>query len=132
MYRLLFCLTGVLLLLALGCGPNLPYPVVPLSGTVTYQGTPVPGLPIFFMPTEGRDSNGFSDENGRFTMIYTARVDGVQTGRGTFFVELSPGDGRLYDNRELLETIAAKYPKGNDLLQFEITRRENNFRLELE
>ena len=132
MYRLCFCLTGMCCLFVLGCGPKLPYEVVPLSGTVTYQGTPVPGLPIFFLPETGRPSNGFSDKNGKFNMIYTVKVDGVQTGKGTFYVELSPNDGRIYDNRELLNTIAQKYRKGNELLQFEITKKDKKFELKLE
>lgn len=132
MYRLFCCVTGFSLLFILGCGPKLPYEVVPFSGTVTYQGTPVPGLPIFFLPEKGRPSNGFSDKDGKFTMIYTAKVDGIQTGKGSFYTELSPGDGSHYDNRELLETIAAKYPKNNELLLFEFTKKEKNFELKLE
>ena len=132
MYRLSCCLIGVTFLFVPGCGPKLPYEVVPFAGTVTYQGTPVPGLPIFFLPEEGRPSNGFSDKNGKFNMVYTVKVDGIQTGNGSFYIELSPGDGSLYDNRALLETIANKYPKRNELLQFEITKRERNFELKLE
>jgi len=132
MYRLLCCLSGISLLLFLGCGQKLPYEVVPFAGTVTYQGEPVPGLPIFFLPETGRPSNGFSDKDGKFNMIYTARVDGIQTGPGSFYVELSPNDGSHYNNLELLQTIAAKYPKKNNLLQFEFKKREKNFELKLE
>lgn len=132
MYRLFCCWAGISLLALSGCGPKLPYEVVPFAGTVTYQGDPVPGLPIFFLPEAGRPSNGFSDKNGKFNMIYTAQVDGVQTGKGSFYVELTVGDGSQYNNRELLQTIAAKYPKRNELLQFEITKKEKNFELKLE
>ena len=132
MYRLLCCLTGLSCLLAVGCGPKLPYDVVPFAGTVTYQGAPVPGLPIYFLPETGRPSNGFSDKDGKFTMIYTVRVDGVQTGKGTIYFELGPGDGMEFNNKELLGTIAKKYGKGNELLQFEITKKETNYELKLE
>lgn len=132
MQRLLCCWIGMTLLLVLGCGPKLPYEVVPFSGTVTYQGKPVPGLPVFFFPEQGRPSNGFSDENGKFSMIYTARVDGVQTGKGHFYIELSLNDGSKYNNRELLETLAKKYPKGNELLQFEFKKAEKKFELKLD
>ena len=129
---------GVLTLLVVailgttGCGPKLPYEVVKCSGTVTYQGQPVPGIPLFFVPQTGRPSNGFTDEKGRFSMIYTATKDGIQTGHGYFYFELSPGDGRLHNNEELLGTIAKKYGKGNELLKFEITKAEKNFELKLE
>ena len=132
MYRLLCCVMGITFLFVLGCGPKLPYEVVPFAGTVTYQGAPVPGLPVFFLPETGRPSNGFSDKDGKFNMIYTVKVDGIQTGKGSFYTELSPSDGSLYDNRELLQTIAKKYPKNNELLQFEITKKEKNFELKLE
>ncbi len=132
MYRWFCCLAGVSFLFLTGCGPKLPYEVVPFSGTVTYQGKPVPGLPIFFFPETGRPSNGFSDKDGKFTMIYTAKVDGIQTGKGTFYIELTLDDGRKYDNRELLETIAKKYKKGNELLQFDFKKKEKNFELKLE
>jgi len=132
MYRLLCCLTGLSCLLALGCGPKLPYDVVPFSGTVTYQGAPVPGLPIFFEPETGRPSNGQTDKDGKFTMIYTVKVDGVQTGKGTFYFMLNPGDGIEFNNRALLDTIAKKYGEKNELLQFEITKKETNFELKLE
>lgn len=132
MYRVLCFVMGITVLFVLGCGSKLPYEVVPFAGTVTYQGDPVPGLPIFFLPETGRPSNGFSDKNGKFNMIYTVKVDGVQTGKGSFYMELSPSDGSLYDNRELLQTIAKKYPKNNELLQFEITKKEKNFELKLE
>lgn len=123
---------GACFLLFTGCGPKLPYEVVPFFGTVTYQGEPVPGLPLFYLPEEGRPSNGFSDKDGKFNMVYTARVDGIQTGKGSFYVELNLDDGRKYENRELLETIAKKYPKGNELLQFDFKKKENNFELKLE
>jgi len=132
MYRLLCCLTGISLLLILGCGPKLPYDVVPFSGTVTYQGDPVPGLPIYFAPETGRPSNGLTDKDGKFTMIYTVKVDGVQTGKGTFYTILGPGAGDQYNNQELLGKIAQKYGEKNELLQFEITKKETNFELKLE
>ena len=65
-------------------------------------------------------------------MIYTARVDGVQTGKGYFYIELSLNDGSKYNNRELLETLAKKYPKGNELLQFEFNKAEKKFELKLD
>lgn len=132
MKHLLLCLIGASLPLWIGCGPKLPYEVVPFAGTVTYQGNPVPGLPIFYSPEEGRPSNGYSDKDGKFNMVYTARVDGIQTGKGTFYVELNIDDGRKYENRELLDTIAKKYGKGNDLLQCDFKKKETNYELKLE
>ena len=133
MCRLFFCfLMGIMFLISCGCGPKLPYPVVAFSGTVTYQGEPVPGLPIAFIPEVGRPSNAFSDKDGKFNFVYTVEKDGVQTGNGTFCVALGPTDGRLYNNRELLETIAKKYSTGNEYLKVEITKKEKNYELKLE
>jgi hypothetical protein len=133
MYRFVCYLTGVAILFTCGCGgPNLPYKVVLLAGTVTYQGNPVPGLPIFFMPEAGRPSNAFSDKDGKFSFVYTLEADGVQAGKGTFFVELSPTDGTKYNNRTVLDEIAKKYPKNNELLKVEITKKETKYELKLE
>jgi hypothetical protein len=126
----LFC-TGVILLICFsGCKPRLPYEIVPFSGTVTYQGKPVPNTEIVFSPEVGRPSNGRTDENGRFTMIYTVQYDGVQKGKGKFFFQIPRmiGDNNTSELRKVLE----KYGAENTPLLFDIQKAEKNFEIKLE
>ena len=91
--------SGVLVCLLMsisGCGgPDLPYEVVPLEGTVTYQGEPLEGVTVHFRPTEGRESSAISEEGGKFVMRYTHDVDGVQKGTGKFYLTMPEQMGSL-------------------------------------
>jgi len=122
-------LVGILLLLPAGCTRG-PYEVVPFSGTVTWQGKPVPDLAIFFEPEVGRPSNGVTDENGRFTMIYTVKRNGVQKGKGKFYFEGNRmiGDG---DSGQFAE-IFKKYSRDNTPLLLDVQKPEKNYELKLE
>jgi len=69
----------------IGCdrGPKLP-PMEKVSGTVTFDGTPVTGGVIAFIPdvTKGPDGSmgvGSLDQNGHYT-IRTLRVEGALVG----------------------------------------------------
>ena len=71
MLRFLHCLICWIAVVATisGCGDGGPR-VVPVTGTVTRNGKPVPNLFINFMPEAGRPSWGHSDEQGQFTLEY--------------------------------------------------------------
>ncbi|HEX4613250.1 MAG TPA: hypothetical protein VH092_34000, partial [Urbifossiella sp.] len=47
--------------LLLGCGSDGPK-IVKVSGTVTRNGAPVPGVAVSFTPANGRPSWGMADE----------------------------------------------------------------------
>lgn len=70
-----------LLTLALpGCSDS-GMDVVPVEGTVTWNGEPVPNIVVEFMPTQGnRPSQGFTDENGHFKLNYTIDEEGAEVG----------------------------------------------------
>ncbi|MDO4587271.1 MAG: hypothetical protein Q4C95_08240 [Planctomycetia bacterium] len=127
---------AVLFLSFVGCGPKLPYEVVEFEGTLTYNGTPIPNVSFFFEPIEGRTSSGETDANGKFSMIYTADVDGVQTGKGHFYFISMPSMGGLAGETNADETnyqavLSQKYPRGNSDLVVEITKAEKNYELKL-
>ncbi|MDR1268460.1 MAG: DUF4198 domain-containing protein [Planctomycetaceae bacterium] len=130
-FYLILC-TGVILLTCFsGCKPSLPYEIVPFSGTVTYQGKPAPNTEIIFAPEIGRPSNGRTDANGRFTMIYTVQYNGVQKGKGKFFFQTSRmiGDNSIVSE---LQKVLEKYGAENTPLQFDIQKAEKNFEIKLE
>jgi hypothetical protein len=72
--------------LASGCSSGTS--VVEVNGTVTHRGKKIPRLLLNFVPETGRPSWGYSDENGRFKLIYEKDRDGIQVGKHTVWVEL--------------------------------------------
>lgn len=59
------CIVGIILLLVVGCGPRELVPV-PVHGTVTLDGKPLPDGQISFI-TPGQVPKSLPIENGRFT-----------------------------------------------------------------
>jgi len=62
-------------LLAAGCGKKTSYKLAPVSGVVTLDGKPVPGLCVSFQPVAGKagpdvgpSSIGFTGPDGRYTL----------------------------------------------------------------
>jgi hypothetical protein len=66
-------------LLPLGCGDYAP-PIGEVSGTVTYQGKPVPGVTVNFLPDAGRPSWGLTDEDGFYVLHWDESHDGAEVG----------------------------------------------------
>src|SRR5262249_54770418 len=91
MLRFLHCLICWIAVVATisGCGDGGPR-VVPVTGTVTRNGKPVPNLFINFMPEAGRPSWGHSDEQGQFTLEYDRERKGAEVGKHKVFVKLRP------------------------------------------
>jgi len=69
----------------LGCNSSGPA-IVPVSGTVTRNGKPVPFVSLYFQPTSGRPSVGNCDGEGRFKLGYTRDQDGAKVDTHTVFV----------------------------------------------
>lgn len=74
-----FCLFAILAVS--GCGPSGPKlpDLVPVSGTVTYDGKPLDNATVTFSPMEGGQAgfgaSGFTDSSGKYT-LETAAGDG--------------------------------------------------------
>jgi hypothetical protein len=74
----LVCFAMLLLFLA-GCGSDIELGKV--SGTVTKGGKPQPNLFVNFSPGEGRrGSQGYTDDNGQYSLRYTADKVGAVLG----------------------------------------------------
>lgn len=68
-----------------GCGPAGPRAdiekVVPVSGTLTYQGKPLEHYQVTFLPTDGkRPATGVTDASGKFSMGTNTKGDGATVG----------------------------------------------------
>ena len=111
------------------CGCNHGPEVVEVTGTVTYQGRPVPNLYLNFKPEKGRPSWGITDKEGKYWLHYSKARDGARTGKHTVWVQFrprSPGEElRLTaagSSKNLLPAILEKYGKEETTpLKFEIT-----------
>jgi hypothetical protein len=91
-----------------GCseGPE----VVPVTGTVTRNGKPVPGVMINFMPEDGRPSWAITDAEGRYELQYSKSYTGGLVGKHKVFVgyDANP-DGSAPALNEEQQEIVKKY-----------------------
>jgi hypothetical protein len=91
MERFLFCtLAGMIVIGLSGCGSSGPA-VHTVSGTLTYQGSPLPNMGVTFQPVDNsRPSYGETDAEGHFTLRYTGTEDGALEGEHIVFVDYLP------------------------------------------
>lgn len=83
------CALLVSLILTSGCSENSG--IRPVTGSVTLDGKPCPGLFVLFTPLEGESrtsSRGQTDSEGKFTLRYTSQIQGAQVGK--HLVQISP------------------------------------------
>jgi hypothetical protein len=91
-----------LILFASGCGSGIELGKV--TGRITKNGKPQPNLLICFSPGQGRrGSEGFTDEDGHYTLIYTTDKYGAVLGsqRVTITTEKNPGKNLLSKDVEV-------------------------------
>lgn len=130
---------GLLAALALLAGCSSGPKVVPVSGTLTRNGKPVPKLTVHFIPDQGRPSWGVSDDTGRFTLEYDSTLKGAVTGPHTVWVQWRPGSMQEEMNPKAaskpadLPAILAKYgSQDKSPLKIEITRGTDDLELKLD
>lgn len=78
-----------------GCGSKETGPtlekVVPVSGTLTYQGKPLENYQVSFIPTDGRrPAVGNTDATGKFTLGTNDLADGAPPGKHKVAVTFAP------------------------------------------
>jgi hypothetical protein len=121
-------LVGTTLLLFLGCEPpsNLPE-LGQVSGVVTLDGEPVAGATVQFDPDSAIRSQGSTDENGRYELVYRGETPGAVLGRHTVMVSKLVEDPR-FGHRELLPerywrapTIRREVKPGQNVINLELT-----------
>ncbi len=90
-WKCLVCLAA--LALFVGCGTSTGPKTVPVTGTVTLDGTPVAGAVVTFSPeaADGRAATGTTDGSGRFELTTTVSGDGAVP--GSYFVGISKTSG---------------------------------------
>lgn len=83
---------GIWLALALaGCGGE-QMPLGRVSGVVTWEGRPLQGGVIHFVPAAGPAAQGLLDERGRYELSTYTEGDGVVIGRHAVYLTPSPAE----------------------------------------
>ena len=99
-----------------GCGDPLPRAhiekVVPVSGTLTFQGKPLEFFQVTFLPTDGRRAAiGVTDAAGKFTMGTNKADDGAPPGTSKVaIVWVGPPAAEAAGQEEIIDD-PSKLPK---------------------
>jgi hypothetical protein len=140
MYRLAPFFCAVLCVVSLGCSRGGPE-IVPLEGTLSHNGDPVPNMRIYFVPTDGRPSWGDSDASGHFKLSYDPEHVGAKVGSHTIWVvdlsgnvdETAAMSGAARPKRSpAASQLVAKYGRDKSTLKVEVKKADRNFQLKLE
>jgi hypothetical protein len=142
MTRALPLCVGLLLgLFGSGCGGGGPE-IVPIEGTVTHHGEPVPNVRIYFVPTDGRPSWGISDASGHFVLDYDPERKGAKVGTHTVWIldegsNIDPtaamsGGAARPKRSPAISQIVEKYGREKSTLQVEVKKADRNFQLKLD
>jgi hypothetical protein len=124
--------------LALGCGKPVapPPPLGLVTGTVTLDGQPLPKASLYFVSTgsQGRGSNGVTNEAGRYELTYDGRHAGALI--GSHRVEIRTGgegydkDGNFFETKERLPAkyhvqtkLTAEVAAGPNEINFDLKSR---------
>jgi len=84
---------GIALLAGLaGCDRPGTAPTVKVTGAVTYNGAPIEGVSVGFIPDKGRPASGLTDDEGRFTLSTFRTGDGAVPGKHSVSVTEGPPD----------------------------------------
>jgi len=130
--------TGLILaatVVCLGCGGSDRPERYTVTGEVVYQGAPVEGAQVMFMPADARQASGSTDSAGKFELTTFDAGDGAVAGMHDVtiskMVQANPNDTSSYP--ELRPALPPKYSKpGMSGLKAEVTPdAENHFRFEL-
>jgi hypothetical protein len=62
-----------------GCGQSSP--LIPVTGSVTLDGEPLPKAHVLFRPQNGRPSFAVTDANGKYALQYTSQSMGAVPGK---------------------------------------------------
>ena len=103
------CVTLSVLLTGCGSGiADLPE-LGTVTGTVTLDGTPLADAAVSFTPASGRHSGGTTDDQGYYSLQYTADESGAKIGLHTVRIEIIREGDYLDDpdNKSAAATDAA-------------------------
>ncbi len=102
-----------------------------VTGVVTMDGAPLEGALVSFAPAEGRASQGVTDAEGKYELVYIGNTKGAKVGSHRVHITTYIADDSDPDARKIKETIPAKYHK-DTVLTAEVKEGTNTFDFALE
>ena len=120
-----------------GCSsrPRDQPPLGRVSGRVTLDGQPLPGVEVNFAPMSGRSSGGITDDQGRYSLVYVGATNGAKVGKHTVFIAWPPdeSDGAVNSAQKsrARPRIPARYNQ-KTTLSADVTAGSNTFDFALE
>lgn len=125
----------------LGCGSEGTAPTAKVTGTVTYNGTPLEGVNVTFTPESGRPGLGTTDASGKFSVSTFSQGDGAVPGNHVVTItdaapsvpEPMPGTPEAENYTPPEPRFPAKYSNpSTTTFKFEVKKGEkNDFALEM-
>lgn len=114
------------LVLFCGCGGIQTEPV---TGVVTLDGDPLPGVQVIFHPIEGdrKNSVGTTDETGSYSLNYTMHNVGAIVGQYKVLISK-----KLVTDKGEKETLPSKYNRESTFTADVTTTGDNKFNYNLE
>ncbi|WP_254512544.1 carboxypeptidase regulatory-like domain-containing protein [Anatilimnocola floriformis] len=133
-HRLLFASVAAVATIFSGCsGSNIP-DLAQVNGVVTLNGMPYPNAQVTFTPAQGRPSEGVTDAEGKFELVYLPQVKGAQLGDHTVAITTryqapeNPGTERpfvepLPPQYNVQSKLTAAVNSGVNVVDFPLTTR---------
>ncbi len=105
--------------LSLGCGGGDGPQLGSVTGTITMNGVPVPGVNVTFIPQDkGSPSYGGTDQNGKYRLLFNQHRTGAQLGKHNVVIKNRESETDDSGNRILsgvVVTIPQKYSEPGTL-----------------
>lgn len=112
-----------------GCGS--PSNIGQVSGRVTLQGESLANALVVFDPVHrGGASYGRTDASGRYTLTYTAQVNGAEIGKHVVRITSGWPDNPDTKTKEIPERVPPKYNRATEL-EREVKRGNNTLDFDL-
>lgn len=107
----------VVLLASTGCSSRTDRPeTAEVTGTVTLDGQPLANVLVVFGPEEGRSSFGYTDEEGRYRLVYLPPNDyGAKIGRHKVSITTPVEDESDPAYANFVDPIPARYNSRTEL-----------------
>ena len=114
-----------------GCGGAGDQPELgEVTGTVTLDGKPLPGVWVGFAPTEGRSSMGLTDAEGHYKLDYLHDTPGAKVGTHKVTITSPVEDQFGNEVKNFKERVPPQY-NTNTTLTAEVKAEDNTINFDL-
>lgn len=117
---------------SIGCSDGQFADLGQVTGRVTMDGKPLPGVAVNFLPETGRPAMGRTDDQGEYELVYIRDVRGAEAGEYQVQI-VTPFEPKTIEesHQKRMEPIPARYNKrttltatvdqGDNTINFELT-----------